>query len=91
MGLKIRDLEIRDIDDLPEYLKEEHVDIGVICTPKEVSQNVANILISNGIQAIWNFAPTDIRVSENVAIENVHMNESLYTLAYYYKHKKEKK
>jgi len=89
MGLKIRDLEIKDIDDLPEYLREVHVDIGVICTPKEVSQNVANILISNGIRAIWNFAPTDIKVSENIAIENVHMNESLYTLAYYYKNKKE--
>jgi redox-sensing transcriptional repressor len=87
IGLRIRELEIKDIDDLPEYLSKNHIDLGVICTPKEVSQGVVDVLTSNGIKAIWNFAPTDLKVGEDVAIENVHMNESLYTLVYYYKNK----
>ncbi len=91
LGLKIRDHEIKDMDELPQFIQEHHIDMGVICTPKEVSQEIADILTSNGIKAIWNFAPTDIRVGNDVAIENVHMNESLYTLAYYYKSKQETK
>ncbi len=89
LGLRIRDHEIMDIDELPSYIDEHHIDIGVICTPKEVSQEVADILTSSGIKAIWNFAPTDIKVADDVAIEDVHMNESLYTLAYYYNEKSE--
>jgi redox-sensing transcriptional repressor len=87
IGLRIRDIEIKDLDDLPVYLEENEIDMGVICTPKAVSQDVADILTSHGIKAIWNFAPTDIKVEEDVAIEHVRMNESLYTLAYYYKQK----
>ncbi|MBN2285625.1 MAG: redox-sensing transcriptional repressor Rex [Tissierellales bacterium] len=87
VGLRIRDLEIMDIDDLKEYLTHHKIDLVVLCTPKEASQGIADIVTSCGVQAIWNFAPTDIKVTDNVAIENVRMNESLYTLVYYYNEK----
>ena len=31
IGMKIRDIEIRDIDEFPEYVKNNCVDIGIIC------------------------------------------------------------
>ncbi|MCI5898702.1 MAG: redox-sensing transcriptional repressor Rex, partial [Firmicutes bacterium] len=31
----------------------------------------------------WNFAPMDLTVPENVALENVHLSDSLHSLAYY--------
>ncbi len=66
------------------FLKEDKIDIAVVCTPKSVSQQVAEQLVQCGIRAIWNFAPKDLKMPDNVHVENVHLNESLFSLTYYY-------
>ncbi|MFZ5968081.1 MAG: redox-sensing transcriptional repressor Rex [Bacillota bacterium] len=88
IGMKIRDIEIMDEEKLEDFIKAHHVDIGIICTPKEQAQGVAEKLIRSNIKGIWNFAPTDLRVDENVIVENVHLNESLFTLSYLLNRKK---
>ncbi|MEJ8552699.1 redox-sensing transcriptional repressor Rex [Tepidibacter sp. Z1-5] len=82
IGLKIRNLEIFDIEDIEEYIKENDIQIAVICTPKESAQDIADILAKSGINGIWNFAPVDLDLPENLVVENVHLTESLYTLSY---------
>lgn len=82
IGLNIRGIQIHDMDELVDYIKANGVEIGIICTPKEGSQDIANLLAKSGIKAIWNFAPADLKVPENVVIENVHLNESLFTLSF---------
>lgn len=84
VGLSIRNAVILDSDGLDDFLKENHIDIAVICTPKSVSQQVAEELVNSGIRAIWNFAPKDLKMPEDVYVENVHLNESLFSLTYYY-------
>lgn len=81
IGLRIRDIEIRDIDDLSDYLKENVVDIGVICVPNNNGQKVCDILVKNGVKGIWNFAPVDLVVPDDVKVENVHLSDSLLTLS----------
>lgn len=83
IGLKIRDVEIRDVDLLEEFIKENNVEIGIITTPKENAQDIANLFVKSGIKGIWNFAPADIKVPNNIIVENVHLNESLFTLSYF--------
>lgn len=82
IGMKIRDVPIYDIDELQEFVDKEKINIGIICTPKEFAQDVANKLIKSGVSAIWNFAPLDIKVPENIIIENVHLSDSLLILSY---------
>ena len=82
IGLKIRDIEIYDIDKLPEFIKSNKIDIGIICTPSEQAQIVAGTLSSMGIKAIWNFAPIDLDIPKDIVVENVHLSESLLTLTY---------
>ncbi len=90
IGLSIRNALIMDSDNIEEFLEKEAIDIAVICTPKSVSQQVAEQLVRCGIRAIWNFAPKDLKMPEEVYVENVHLNESLFSLTYYYnKMKKE--
>ncbi|HLR35511.1 MAG TPA: redox-sensing transcriptional repressor Rex [Tissierellales bacterium] len=83
IGMKIRDIEIRDVDVLEDFIKEHNVEIGVITTPKENAQEIADIYSRSGIRGIWNFAPADLEVPEHIIVENVHLNESLYTLSYF--------
>ncbi|WP_461614270.1 redox-sensing transcriptional repressor Rex [Clostridium sp. Marseille-QA1073] len=82
IGLKIRDVAIEDIDDLQSYIKEHEIDIAIICVPKDRAQGVCDIITTSGIKGIWNFAPIDLKVPDDVIVENVHLSESLMTLSY---------
>lgn len=82
IGMKIRDVEIKDIDEMNAILNDQKIDIGIICVPRKNAQNVADELIKGGVRAIWNFAPVDLIVPQNVKVENVHLSESLLTLIY---------
>lgn len=87
IGLKIRDIEIRDVDLLEQFIKDNDVEIGIITTPKDNAQEVADIYARSGIKGIWNFAPADLIVPDGIVVENVHLNESLFTLSYFLKNR----
>jgi redox-sensing transcriptional repressor len=80
-GLKINDIEIRDIDLLGEFLKENNVDIAIICVPSRSAQGICDMVVKGGIKGIWNFAPIDLSIPKEVIVENVHLSESLLTLS----------
>ena len=82
IGMKIRDIQIRDIDEINSFLESENIDIGIICVPKKNAQAVAKKLVKGNVRAIWNFAPIDLLIPNNVKVKNVHISESLQTLIY---------
>ena len=82
IGLQINGVQVRDSAGLAEYVKDNDIDIGIICVNREHAQDVADTLIEGGVEGIWNFAPVDLKIPEDVAIENVHLSESLHTLAF---------
>ena len=82
IGMRIRNIEIKDIDTLAQYLQEKTVDIGIICVPRINAQKVTDMLVKGGVKGIWNFAPVDLVVPDEVKVENVHLSESLLTLVY---------
>ena len=91
VGMRIRDIEIKDIDTLAQYLQEKNVDIGIICVPRINAQKVTDMLVKGGVKGIWNFAPVDLVVPNEVKVENVHLSESLLTLIYLLHDKNENK
>ena len=83
IGLKINDIEVMDYENIVEYVEENKIDIGIICTTMDAAQEVADKLCFAGVKGLWNFAPVDIETPSHVAIENVHITDSLYSLAYH--------
>ena len=83
IGLKINDIEVMDYENIVEYVEENEIDIGIICTTMDAAQEVADKLCFAGVKGLWNFAPVDIETPSHVAIENVHITDSLYSLAYH--------
>ena len=81
IGLKIRDVEVIDIDELVRFLKATPINIGVICVSENNAQKVCNMMVENGVKGIWNFAPVDLDVPRDIIVENVHLSESLLTLS----------
>ena len=81
-GIAVRGIEIQMISDLPFFMKENNIEIAFLTLPKNKARDMAEILIENGIKAIWNFAHIDLETPEDVIVENVHLSESLMTLSY---------
>jgi redox-sensing transcriptional repressor len=90
IGIKIRNIEIRDIDTLEGYLKNNDVAIAILSVPGKVAQNIADLLAKNNIKGIMNFAPVDLNSPEDVIVENVHLIDSLLTLTCLLNEKTEK-
>ena len=82
IGLKIRDFEVLDSQDIETFVKENEIDIAILCIPRNGAQELVNKLVSVGIKGVWNFAPIDLDVPKDVIVENVNLTESLFTLSY---------
>lgn len=81
-GICIRGVEIKMMDELNDFVKNNDIEIGVLTIPKTKAIEVANVLVANGVKAIWNFAHTDLNIPDNIIVENVHLSESLMRLSY---------
>ena len=70
IGLVIRGIEIRSVDDLETFIRENEIQIAALTIPKTKAPEIADRLVNAGIRAIWNFAHTDLVVPEDVVVEN---------------------
>lgn len=82
IGKVIRGVMVYDISELEKYIKENDISIAAITVPKEYAPKIANDVVTWGVDAIWNFAPTDLYLPSTVIVENVHLAESLMRLSY---------
>lgn len=80
IGQFVSDLVVLPLKDLKRVVKRFNVEIGVICVPKEAAQEVANLLVGCGIKGIWNFAPINLEVPDDVLVVNEDITQSLLTL-----------
>lgn len=88
VGMSIRGIEIKYADEMEEFVKNHDIDIAALTLPKAKAPQVAADLVKWGIKAIWNFAPTDLHLPEDVVVENVHLSDSLMKLSYKLSEKK---
>ncbi len=82
IGTSIKNMPVLDISNLEEFCTQNHVDIAALTLPKGSVNAMAKALVDFGIKGLWNFSYTDIPVPSDVAIENVHLIDSLMTLSY---------
>ena len=81
-GKKIRDMQVRPMEEMEQFVKENNIDIAVLTIPKNSARTVAEKLVRNGIRGIWNFAHVDLNVPKEIQVENVHLSDSLMKLTY---------
>ncbi len=82
IGQKINDLEIMDLNNLEDYVKNNKIDIAMLCVPYDQTPIVADRVAQLGIKGLWNFSPMDLKIPYDVIIENVHLSDSLMVLGY---------
>lgn len=76
-------IDVRSFDDIESIVADQQVAIGVIATPAEAAQAVADRLVSAGVRSILNFAPTHLDVPDGVDVRKVDLSIELQILAYH--------
>ncbi|MGN0779774.1 MAG: redox-sensing transcriptional repressor Rex, partial [Aristaeellaceae bacterium] len=87
IGTAMGDVTIQPMDTLECYLQENTVDIAVLALPAAVAQATLDRLYTQGVRAVWNFAPTDLNHPEDMIVVNVHLSDSLQILSYRMAHR----
>lgn len=81
-GKMVRQIPVRPMEELEQFIQVNNIDIGVLTIPKDGAAAVSDRLVKCGIKAIWNFAHLDLDVPDSVQVENVHLSDSLMKLSY---------
>ena len=72
---------IYHIDQLSRFLRNHKVLMGIITVPAEHAQEAADLLVADGIKAIWNFAPTHLEVPQGILVQTENMATRLAVLS----------
>ncbi len=73
---------IQPVSKLEEYLAANRVDIGVIATPRDASQDICDRLVKNNVRGIWNFSPIHLIVPQGFIVEHMHLTDSLLRISF---------
>jgi redox-sensing transcriptional repressor len=69
------------LEELGALARRMSIHLGIITTPAEAAQEVADTMIKAGIQAIWNFAPVKLKVPDHVFVHDEDLYASLASLS----------
>ena len=86
VGTRVGDLAVEPVEALSRLVADRQVAIGVIATPAESAQGVADRLVAAGVRAILNFAPTVVVVPPEVSLRKVDLATELQILSFYQQH-----
>lgn len=78
---KIDGKTILNIKNIKDKIAGKNIKIGIITVQKNVAQSVCDTLVEAGIKAIWNFAPVNLIVPDDVIVKNEDLSASLMILS----------
>ena len=81
-GQDVSGVRVYPAERLTEVVRAQHLELGIIATPPESAQAVANELAAAGVGAILNFAPVEIDVPERVAVRTMDVALELEGLSF---------
>ena len=81
IGTCVAEKPILPLSKLKEFVRAHKVRIGIITVPKTAAQEVLNLMVEAGIEAVWNFAPAPLRVPKDIVLKTEDLAASLAMLA----------
>lgn len=76
-----------DLKEMPEFIRNNNVRIGVISTNESATQSVAEVMIASGIKSVINFTCVPLSARKGVFIEQVDITASFEKAAFFTKNR----
>lgn len=83
VGSSIAGVTVHHIDELPELVASKGIAIGIIATPPNAAQAVADKMVAAGIGSILNFSPSVLGLEPEVSVRKVDLAVELQILSFY--------
>ncbi len=77
IGEEINKIQVFPIEKFRDLASRLHIIFGIITTPASSAQFVADMMVSWGIKAIWNFAPVNLKLPSGIVVQNTSLYEGL--------------
>ena len=88
IGKKISNLKIQNIKDLQRTIKTRNIKIGIIATPNNITQLVADTLIANDLHYLINFSSFTPKIPDYVIVKNLDPGLEIESMTYYLKQRR---
>ncbi len=82
VGTRIHGIPVLHIDTFEDFMAGNPIDIAMLTVPNRIMPDITARVVAAGIKGIWNFSPTDLKLGDDVVVENVHLSDSLMVLGY---------
>jgi len=82
VGESLDDIVIEPMDVLESRVKEHGINIGIITVPAMNAQDVTDLLVQAGVNAILNFSPRVLKVPADIILRNVDLSVNLKVLSF---------
>lgn len=82
IGTPLAGVMIGDVADLDRVLDEEGVEVVIMAVPAAAAQDLTDRVVAAGVKGILNFAPTQLRVAGDVAVQDVNVVTELEALSF---------
>ena len=82
VGSIIHGKRVLPLEKLPGLAQRMGIRLGIITVPPAAAQEVADLMVQGGIQAIWNFAPVTLKVPSPIVVRNEELYYSLAALSH---------
>lgn len=88
IGKKYRGKVCRKIEEFPQAVKKEGIEMVILTVPPEAVPEVTKVVLGAGIKAILNFAPSHLNVPRGVQVIDVDLATELKRLSFFMAGKK---
>lgn len=82
IGKTINGVKVMPVTQLEEVVENNRTQIGIICVQGSAAQNIADMMVQAGVQAILNFAPVVLNVPPRIKLRNVDLGINLEVLTF---------
>ncbi len=71
------------LSELMKVVEEKKISLGIITTPAQYAQSIAEKMVDSGITGILNFAPVPLRLPKHIFIEQIDITLALEKIAFF--------
>ncbi len=90
IGQQVHNISVFDVAKMENLISRMSIHVGIITTPPENAQEIAERMIHAGITAIWNFAPVKLKLPHEVVVENAEIETGLTYISHMLKNRLKK-
>ncbi len=76
-------IPVRHVNDLPTVVREHNVRMAIVAVVAEHAQEVVDLLVKAGVEAILNYAPVIVQVPSGVWVRHIDPVSLLHSMTYY--------